>query len=172
MSLAKSHYEADPAKRKVKASVLDGKLVKVKKAEYDKLEAIIDEVYADYINGETRTHIIKKLMGALYTSQDGKAYKENFANEIFAAAFARIKADTTLNREEAMSLILSRFDSIYNDCNLMGDHHAAIRALENLAKLYGIDNKNPQTEIQINQGSSGLTINFGFGKAEEGDNQL
>lgn len=164
--LAKSHSDPDPAKRQVKAGKIDGKFVTAKKKEYDKLEAIIDEVYADYINGETRTHIIKKLCNAIYASQDGKAYKNGFANEIFKAAFDRIKADTTLNREEAMAIILSRFDSIYNDCNVMGDHHAAIRALENLAKLYGLGTDNSKT-IEISKNNDKIKITFGFGVNKE-----
>lgn len=160
MALAKSHSDPDPKNRKPKAGKIGDKFV-INLDRYARTEAIIDECYADYINGESRTHIVKKLKEGLYTAQDGKTMKTPAANDIFNAAFARIKADTTLNREEAMCLLLSRFDAMYNDCNLSGDHNAAIRSLENLAKLYGLDK--PQTAIQINADTEkGVTINFGF----------
>lgn len=161
MGLAKSHFDPDPKNRKAKKYVLNGQIKVFKGKAYAKAEAIIDLVYVDIINGTTRTHIIKKLVEGLYDPQEGKGFKESYAREFYQAAFARLKADTAINREEAMALLLSRFDSVYSDCTLLGDHHAAIRALENLAKLYGLGKDESKT-VEISKTDDKIKITFGF----------
>lgn len=161
MPLAKSHSLPKKEERKPKAGKLpDGKIIRNGKA-YERVEAIIDECYTAYINGETRTHIIKKLVEGLFESQQGKKYAQRSAEHIFEAAFARIKADMNLKREEAASIILSRLESIYEDGISNYDRQSALRALDLMARIYGIDK--PQTAIQINtESSNSVTINFGF----------
>ena len=161
MPFAKSHSESDIRKRTPKANRMpDGSVIRNGK-KYQKTEAIIDEIYAAYINGETKTHIIKKLVMGLYEPQGGKGYTQITAEQLFALAMDRIKNDMNLKREEAVAMIMSRFDSIYQDGITIGDRQSALRALENMAKLYGISNKEEKT-IEINKKDDSIKITFGY----------
>ena len=167
MPIAKSHSDPDPKKRKPKAGKLDGNFV-TNADKYQKMEAIIDEVYANYINGETRTNIIKKLELGLFTSQDEKQYSKRTAEHIFYAALERIKNDMALKREEAQAIILSRLESVYEDGVKMGDRFNAVKALDSMAKLYGLDKQ--QTSVQVStKDSNSITISFGFPTEENKD---
>ena len=166
MPFAKSHSESDAKKRAPKANRMpDGNVIRNGK-KYQKTEAIIDDCYADYINGETKTHIIKKLVMGLYPPQEGKGYTQITAEQVFQLAFDRIKNDMNLKREEATAMIMSRFDSIYQDGITIGDRQSALRALENMAKLYGISGKEEKT-IEISKKDDSVKITFGYGNGND-----
>ena len=168
MPIAKSHSDPNPRNRKPKAKKLpDGNIV-TDGERYQKMDAIISDCYTAYINGETRSNIIKKLQLGLFESQDGKCYAQRTAEHIFYAALDRIKNDMALKREEAQAIILSRLEAIYEDGVKSSDRFNAVKALDSMAKLYGLDKQ--QASVQLNTDNNGkLTISFGFVNNEEKD---
>lgn len=168
MPLAKSHSLPKKEERKPKPCVYNSKVI-VNIQPYSKAEHLVELVYCDILNGTSKYQIVKKLMEAVYEGME-KGYSRSQADNYYKAAMNRIKADADLKVEEARQVLLGRFETVYNDALLLGDKQSALRALENIAKVYGIDGKTPQTAIQINNNSSGMTISFGFdnaGKTEE-----
>lgn len=176
MALAASHGNPDKAKRKPKyVKKMDGTFGYNIEA-YSKVEHLIDLVYCDLLNGETTYHVIKKLMEGAYEGLE-KGYSLRQSQSYLAAARERIKNDFEQKEEDARSLLMGRFESVYNDSQVLGDHHAAIRALENLGKILGVYN-NEKPTIQVSGNEKGITINFGFAsdnneeKTEENPNGI
>ena len=166
MGLTSSHRSSEVKERKPRAGKINGKVI-TNIEPYSKVEHIIDQIYCDIMNGVSRYHIKRKLMEGNYEGQE-KGFSERHTYDYLTAANERIKNDFAMGQEEARNLLLGRLESVYNDAFVLGDKNAAIRALENMAKMYGLDK--PQTAIQINTDSSnGVTINFGFPNKEEND---
>lgn len=159
MPLAASHSSPDAKDRKAKAVLYNGKYVKSKK--YNLVEVIIDAVYCDILNGETRYHIFQKLKEGQYNGQT-KGLKERSCASYYAAAKSRMREDMAMKADEAKNLILARFESVYNAALTIGDNSNANRALENLAKIFRLYD-DVKTNVNIaTDGGGGVTINFGF----------
>ena len=97
-----------------------------------------------------------------------KGLSDRQAESYISAVKQRIKNDFEEKHEDARNLLMGRFEAVYNDSQLLGDHHAAIRALENIGKIIGAYNSEKPT-IQVNTDNKGITINFGFANKEEED---
>lgn len=160
MGIAASHGLSKAEDRKVKPSVYNGKVIANGKR-YKTVENLVEMVYCDLLNGVSRYQIIKKLREGLYDGQP-KPYSDSHSRAYYSAALERIRGDADLKQEEARHVLLGRFETVYNDALLLGDKQSALRALENIGKIYRLyDNAN--TNVNINtDGANGVTINFGF----------
>lgn len=165
MGLTKSHSLPDAKDRKPKARKLDGKYF-IEDKSYRVVEDLVEKIYCSILNGETRYQIQKKLMEGLFEGQP-KPYSIQQARAYYAAALDRIKGDSDIKQEEARNVILGRYEAIFNDAILIGDRQAALRALENMGKIYRI-NDDVKTNVNINTDKAGnVKIQFGFKDDDE-----
>lgn len=137
-----------------------------------KVDALIDQVYCDVLNGLSNSDIIKKLTACAYNGQEKPIVFRN-AYEYIEAARERIAFDFERNAEELRADLYGKMLAVYEDCVKNGDRYNALQALDKIMKLTGVAQDKQQNNIQLNATSSGVTINFGFNKEEEtNDNQL
>ena len=137
---------------------------------FKKSESILADIYADMGNGLTRTEVMAKLMNGLYEAQKGKAVKECQASGYMRITEERIRQDFDNSRQQMADKIALCYLTVYQDALKNGDRLNANKALDGLAKLVGLGQ--PNTAIQINNTSSGLTINFGFSNNTNNDDNI
>ena len=66
-------------------------------------------------------------------------------------------------------MCFGRFETLYADAVKKGDIYNANNILQSVCRIFGLEApKSPDTAIQINSDKeNGITINFGFNKAEK-----
>ena len=165
MPIAKSHGDPDKVQRVAKSSS-DGKggfMAKTKV--YKQVDEIIDQVYCDIANGKTKTEIINMLKSGHY----GKTMKTRNASDYYNAAVDRFATDKNQEADKLKAIFYGRFETLYADAIKRGDIYNANNILQSMCRIFGLEApKSPDTAIQINSDKeNGITINFGFNKAEE-----
>ena len=165
MPIAKSHGDPDKANRKPKPSS-DGKggfMAKTKV--YKQADEIIDQVYCDIANGRTKTEIINMLKNGDY----GKSMQYRNAIDYYNAAVSRFSEEKNEEAEKLKAIYFGRFETLYADAVKKGDIYNANNILQSVCRIFGLESpKSPDTAIQINSDKeNGITINFGFNKAEK-----
>lgn len=167
--LAKSHYSNDPDVRKPgKCKLPDGKPIKYDEEKYTEADQLVEAVMVDLVNGWSYGDVKAKLMQGLYEGQK-RPYKKSMACNYIAAARGRLREDSSERIEDMRALVYARYESLFKDCIDAYDHLGARSVLDSMCKLMGLNKKEaPDTAIQINNSTSGVTINFGFSK-EDGD---
>lgn len=166
--LAKSHQSNKAEDRKAKRAKLPDGGYLSKDAIYDYTDAIVSEVYVDICNGWSRSDVLQKLQEGGYKSQK-KKLGQSQANTYYYAAKGRIKMDSDETTEEMRNTMFARYEALFQSCIDAYDHLGARSVLDSMSKLMGLNKKEaPDTAIQINNSTSGVTINFGFSK-EDGD---
>ena len=130
-----------------------------------KKEELIELIFLDLINGESRYRIMLKLDRDAYdgftTSKLSRATKYYY----IAEAYKNCEAERREEREKQRDLFFERILSVYNDAIMNRDRQNALKALDmgcKLANLY------PKEEKDINlNGSINANISFGLNKEEE-----
>ena len=130
---------------------------------FDK-EALIELIWIDLVQGESRYRILLKLERDAYdgftTSKLSRATKYNYIQEAYNNCKATLEEEQSKQRE----LFYERILSVYNDAITSGDRGNALRALELAVKLSGLATEKQDINIS---GSISATISFGL----EGDNE-
>ncbi len=132
-----------------------------------KADKIIDEIYVDLCNGLTKSDVVQKMAEGLYENQNGKGIGERTALEYLKAALQRMAYNFESQAEEMRVDLYNKLISVYADAVQKGDRYNAIQAVNTIMKLTGVALDKPQTNIQLNANSDGVTINFGFNKDSE-----
>ena len=132
-----------------------------------KADKVIDEIYVDLCNGVTKSDIIQKMSEGLYENQEGKGIKERTALEYLKAAQQRLMYDFESQAEEMRADLYGKLITVYADAVKCNDRYNAIQAVNTIMKLTGVAKDKPQNNIQVNANQEGITINFGFKKDEE-----
>lgn len=163
-SLAQSHSSPNKKDRKAKAAVLGGRyVVPNKRAEkYQEVENVIDQVYADICNGVSKFDCMQKLQKGIY----GKEISKRNSSEYYNAAFDRLAVNSDIEAEKLRNLLYSRYETLLEECVKKGDMYNARGVLDSMAKIF-LGVRENQTNIQLNNNSDGITINFGFDKTDE-----
>lgn len=151
---------AESHTRKQKPGVFNGKAFYDKR--YKVVENLLQEVMCDITNGLAKSDIKKKLTDGLYESTE-KKYKEKTANDLYYAAIAKIKEDYKQETDDARAVLQSRYDNLYRETLELGDFNNAIKALQELGKLFGL-NTPAQNTVKINKDE--ISISFGFNEDE------
>ena len=166
MSIAKSHYESKPEKRKTKATVTPTggyRLLPKNREGYEKVERIIEDITVDVVNGVPRSDCLTKLEKGLYPSQEDTPIKDlQNRGAYYNAAVARIQEDLEKDKEKNLAIIVARFENLYKEALESNDRSSAINALKEMAKMLGVSQPQPTTAIQINNDKENVTINFGL----------
>lgn len=131
---------------------------------FDK-EALIELIWIDLVQGESRYRILLKLERDAYdgftTSKLSRATKYNYIQEAYNNCKATLEEEQSKQRE----LFYERILSVYNDAITSGDRGNALRALELAVKLSGLATEKQDINIS---GSISATISFGL-EGEDGD---
>lgn len=139
--------------------------------EYDRVDAIIDEVYADIANGFSRSEIIAKVLEGGYT--DCNIKKKDQAEAYYETAMNRMAYDCDEKAEVLRQKFFTRYETLYKEAVDNGDVANARAVLTDMCKIFGLQVKDQaQTAIQINSSKEdGVTINFGFNDNKEEENK-
>lgn len=121
-------------------------------------EVIVNEIWVDVVNGLTRYELLQKLNADKYsfpTSKSSKQSKYNYINEAFAKCKIELQGEAVQHR----ATILNRYLSVYNDAVMNDDRTNAIRALDSVTKLMGL---NEAEKLDITSDNK-LQVNINFG---------
>ena len=131
-----------------------------------KADGVVSEVYVDICNGMTKSDVLEKLMSGLYEGQD-RGLKIRTAQDYIAAAYKRMQYDFEAKAEEMRADLYNKLITVYADAVKSNDRYNAVQAINTIMKLTGVAKEKQQNNIQVNANQEGITINFGFKKDEE-----
>ena len=160
--LAASHRNPSKTKRKAKKSPASMGMPTLTDA-YNKADDLVELVYVDIANGVSRSNILDKLQKGLYGN---RPYKARQAAVYYDTALGRFAVDCDVEDKKLRDMFYGRYEAILEQCIKNGDMYNARATLDSMAKIFGIERKDPQTAIQINNSTDGVTINFGFESQE------
>lgn len=165
MPIAKSHGSPDKKDRVAKKFMTNTGEYLAKTKVYKQVDEIIDQVYCDIANGLTKTEILNMLKNGHY----GKTMKTRNANDYYNAAVDRFCQEKDEEADKLRGIYFGRFETLYRDAIKKGDIYNANNILQSVCRIFGLEApKTPDTAIQINSGGDGgITVNFGFKKDEE-----
>ena len=136
----------------------------VKRGKYNpKIYELKKEIYNDILNGAAYTVIINKIREGVYPSAEGTSYKENYAKKLIAEARKLMAEDFAEERQELKETLTIRLMDVYTEAREVGDRSAALKALEQMAKLTGVLEP---TKIE-GKFNSKVVIDFGFDNKDE-----
>lgn len=161
--LAKSHSLPSKSNRKAKKTPTSRGMPTLTDA-YNKADELVGLVYVDVVNGVSRSNILEKLQKGLYHN---KPYGARQAAYYYDAALGRFAVDCDVEDKKLRDIFYGRYESILEQCIKNGDMYNARATLDSMSKIFGIEKKMPDTQVNIqNNSSDGISINFGFNKDE------
>ena len=166
MSLAKEHYLPRKTDREKKWYHPIYQYGSHSQKEYNRIEALLDEITCDVVNGVSTSEILLYLQSGDRYENQKKPLSPVTANSYIDAVRSRLALDRNRDSEQVKDAIYSQYLQIYRESMENGNLMMAKSTLDSLVKLYGFD-KAPTTAVQINNSSDGVTINFGFEKKKE-----
>lgn len=131
-------------------------------------DRIVGLVYCDLINGLSTSDVVEKFAKCAYEGQE-KPIKQRTAMDYVAAARNRMELDFQYEADQLRHDLYAKMLAVYSDAVEHNDRYNALIALDKIMKLTGCALDKQQNNIQLNATSSGVTINFGFKKDEETD---
>lgn len=132
---------------------------------FNTADDIIDDVYVDIANGVSRSDITQKLMNGLYSSQKGQQKNMSYrqAQEYWNTALERMHYNKDIELDKLRDVFYSRYEALFEEAVKKNDIYNAKSILDSMSKIFGIEQKTPNTAIQINNGGDDkIIINFGL----------
>lgn len=132
---------------------------------FNTADDIIDDVYVDIANGVSRSDITQKLMNGLYSSQKGQQKNMSYrqAQEYWNTALERMHYNKDIELDKLRDVFYSRYEALFEEAVKKNDIYNAKAILDSMSKIFGIEQKTPNTAIQINNGGDDkIVINFGL----------
>ena len=108
---------------------------------------MIEQVAADLLNGKMKHEVLLKLREGMYEGQTMKYTNDRTANNILLKALKHFKFELQQTKDEMRVLAYNRMLAVYEDAVSVGDRTNALKALDMMNKLYGIEE--PQ-KVDIN----------------------
>lgn len=167
--LAKTHSKQSKLDRKAKKNppIMGG--VPTLTEAYNKADDLVSQVYCDIANGVSRSVVIDKIVKGVYDGMDRPLAPRTAAN-YYNAALDRFAVDTDVEAEKLRQVFYTRYESLLEEAVKKGDLYNARGILDSMSRIFGIERKTPDTAIMINSDKeNGVTINFGFNKDSETD---
>lgn len=168
--LAKTHTEKSKKDRKAKRTPANDGRMPTLTEKYNKADALTSLVYCDIANGMSRSDIIEKITNGLYEGME-RPLKPRQAAYYYNAALDRFAVDCDVEAEKLRNMFYGRYETILAECMKNGDAFNARATLDSMARIFlGVDKQ--QTNIQINNNKEGITVNFGFSKDNNNNNEI
>lgn len=168
--LAKSHSNQSKRGRKAKKNPPSASGVPTLTENYNKADDLVSLVYVDIANGVSRSDVIEKITKGVYNGMERPLAARTAAN-YYNAALDRFAVDCDIEAERLRNLFYGRYESLLADAIEKGDIYNARGILDSMSRIFGVERKTPETAIQINNNKDGITVNFGFAKEEETNNE-
>lgn len=176
MPRAKTQYATDYRVKKIDENklsadhALPSKLERYKRAErsgdraeaalFNRVDAVIDDVYEDLCNGMSRTDIIKKLSNGDYKDQK-RGLSPRTSSEYFNVALDRMHFNTDIRHEQLKDLFYHRFENILKRALKKDDLTNARQILDSMARIF-LGEDAAKNKIEINSNDGKVVIKFGF----------
>lgn len=125
------------------------------KKSVDRKREAVKRVINDMLNGATNSVLTEKLMNDDY-ELDFK-YTKNGAQHITKEARRILRKDFETERAELRERIFAMYMDVYTEAKEIGQHQSALKALENICKLTGVNEPDKQ-EVTLND----VVIDFKF----------
>lgn len=129
-----------------------------------KLQDLIEQIAADLLNGKMRHEVLYKIMEGLYEGQETKYTNERSAMRLIAEAYKNFKFEIEQNRDEMRMVAYNRMLSIYEDSVSSGDRTNALKSLEMMNKLFGL---NEPDKLDVNGKINVRKVNIKFGVSND-----
>lgn len=168
--LAKSHSNQSKRGRKAKKTPVNNGGMPTLTESYNKADDLVSLVYVDIANGVSRSDIIQKITKGVYDGMERPLAARTAAN-YYNAALDRFAVDCDIEAERLRNMFYGRYESLLEECIRKGDMYNARGVLDSMSRIFGVERKTPETAIQINNNKDGITVNFGFAKEEETNNE-
>ena len=130
-----------------------------------KKEELIELIFLDLINGESRYRIMLKLNRDAYpghnTSKLSRTSKYNYIQE----AMLNCEPESKETRDNQRKLLYQQILGVFNDAQMANDRQSALKALDMLSKVAGLYAKE-EKDINLN-GNINANISFGLNKEDE-----
>ena len=130
-----------------------------------KKEELIELIFLDLINGESRYRIMLKPNRDAYpghkTSKLSRTSKYNYIQE----AMLNCEPELKETRDNQRKLLYQQILGVFNDAQMANDRQSALKALDMLSKVAGLYAKE-EKDINLN-GNINANISFGLNKEEE-----
>ena len=163
--LATSHGKRSKSDRKAKRVPSGKGKIPIKTESYNATDDTVTAVYVDIANGMSRSDCLEKIQQGLYGNKPVKARQSAY---IYNAALDRFAVDCDVEAERLRDVFYGRYESIFQQCIDNNDMYNARATLTDMARIFGIEKKAPDTAIMINSDKEGgVTVNFGFDKKDE-----
>lgn len=162
--LAKSHSSKSKKDRKAKKTPANNGMPTLTE-KYNSADDTVTAVYVDIANGMSRSDCLEKIQQGLYGNKPVKARQSAY---IYNAALDRFAVDCDVEAERLRNVFYGRYESIFQQCIDNNDMYNARATLTDMARIFGIEKKTPDTAIMINSDKEGgVTVNFGFDNKNE-----
>ena len=162
--LAKSHSSKSKRDRKAKKTPANNGMPTLTE-KYNSADDTVTAVYVDIANGMSRSDCLEKIQQGLYGNRPVKARQSAY---IYNAALDRFAVDCDVEAERLRNVFYGRYESIFQQCIDNNDMYNARATLTDMARIFGIEKKTPDTAIMINSDKEGgVTVNFGFDNKNE-----
>ena len=162
--LAKSHSSKSKKDRKAKKTPARNGMPTLTE-KYNSADETVTAVYVDIANGMSRSDCLEKIQQGLYGNKPVKARQSAY---IYNAALDRFDVDCDVEAERLRNVFYGRYESIFQQCIDNNDMYNARATLTDMARIFGIEKKTPDTAIMINSDKEGgVTVNFGFDNKNE-----
>ncbi len=159
--LAKSHSSKSKKDRKAKKTPAS-KGMPTLTEKYNTADETVTAVYVDIANGMSRSDCLEKIQQGLYGNKPVKARQSAY---IYNAALDRFAVDCDVEAERLRNVFYGRYESIFQQCIDNNDMYNARATLTDMARIFGIEKKTPDTAIMVNGGD--IKISFGFDKKDD-----
>ena len=168
--LAKSHSNQSKKVRKAKKTPANNGGMPTLTEAYNKADDLVSQVYCDIANGVSRSVVIDKIVKGVYDGMERPLAPRTAAN-YYNAALDRFAVDTDIEAEKLRQMFYTRYESLLEEAVKKGDLYNARGILDSMSRIFGVERKTAETAIQINNNKDGITVNFGFAKEEETNNE-
>lgn len=118
-------------------------------------DEVVNHIYNDICNGATYTNCLNKLMNDDY--EVGHKYSESRADKLIQMARKLIRQDFEEDRKEIKARLYVAIQDVFNECREANDRSNALKALEQISKLLGLNEPD-----KIDMRLQNIDIDFGF----------
>lgn len=153
--LEDKHFSLDPEKRKPCASY-------PQKEKFEKVEALIDDIVSDVINGVSRSDIASKMADGSYAY--GIVPKQH-QSQMIKYALHRMRWNREASYEQHRDILWTRYENLYRMAIEDRDLGEARHCLSDMSRIFGLDSEKTM-EVQTGKDRK-VVIKFGFHQDDE-----
>lgn len=167
--LAKSHGDSSKRVRVAKRiPTAKGKSPARTTEVYNKADELVTLVYCDIANGVSRSQIIDKITQGVYSGMERPLAARTAAN-YYNAALDRFAVDCDVEAEKLRNMFYGRYEALLEEAVKKADLYNARNILDSMSRIFGIERKMPDTQVNIQNNSDSIKINFGFSQDTNGE---